>query len=97
MMQTILLAHPEIDAVLGADTVVLGALNAVGEAGKIRPDQFFGGIDGESEAVAEIKKGGPYKISISLASSVFGYWANMRPTGWKARVFRKPWTSFPVR
>ena len=51
--------------------MVLGALNAVREAGKMRPDQFFGGIDGESEAVAEIKKGRPYKISISLASFVW--------------------------
>ena len=62
MMQTILLAHPNIDVVLGADTVVLGALRAVRAAGKARPDQFFGGIDGEPEAVAEIKSGGPYKV-----------------------------------
>ena len=82
MMFYSLLAHPDIDVVLGADTVVLGALNAVREAGKIRPDQFFGGIDGESEAVAEIKKGGPYKISISLASSVFGYAMGQHSADW---------------
>ena len=41
---------------LGADTVVLGALAALEAAGKARPDQFLGGIDGEPEAVAEIKK-----------------------------------------
>ena len=73
-MRTILLAHPTIDVVLGADTVVLGALDALRAAGKDRPDQFLGGIDGEPEAVAEIKKGGgPYKASVSLASPVFGY------------------------
>ena len=73
-MRTILLAHPDVDVVLGADTVVLGALAALREAGKARPDQFLGGIDGEPEAVAEIKKGdGPYKASVSLASPVFGY------------------------
>jgi ribose transport system substrate-binding protein len=82
MMQTILLAHPDIDVVLGADTVVLGALAAVREAGKIRADQFFGGIDGEAEAVGEIKKGGPYKISISLASSVFGYAMGQHAADW---------------
>jgi ribose transport system substrate-binding protein len=59
--------------VLGADTVVLGALAALRAAGKARDDQFLGGIDGEPKAVAEIKKGGPYKASISLASPVFGY------------------------
>jgi ribose transport system substrate-binding protein len=82
MMQTILLAHPDIDVVLGADTVVLGALAAVREAGKVRPDQFFGGIDGEPEAVDEIKKGGPYRISISLASSVFGYAMGQHAADW---------------
>ena len=47
MMKTVLLANPDIDVVLGADTVVLGALSALREAGKTRPDQFLGGIDGE--------------------------------------------------
>ncbi|ESW74571.1 ribose ABC transporter [Mesorhizobium sp. LSJC285A00] len=64
-MSTILQAHPDVDVVLGADTVVLGALAALEAAGKARPDQFLGGIDGEPEAVAAIKKGGgPYKASI---------------------------------
>jgi ribose transport system substrate-binding protein len=73
-MKTILLAQPKIDVVLGADTVVLGALDALREAGKARPNQFLGGIDGEREAVAELKKAGsPYKASISLASPIFGY------------------------
>jgi ribose transport system substrate-binding protein len=73
-MNTILLANPNIDVVLGADAVVLGALKALRAVGRDRPDQFLGGIDGEPEAVAEIKKGSsPYKASISLASPVFGY------------------------
>lgn len=62
-MSTVLLANPNVDVVLGADTVVLGALAALRKAGKDRPDQFLGGIDGEPQAVAEIKKGGPYKIT----------------------------------
>lgn len=70
-MRTILLAEPDIDVVLGADTVVLGALAALRETGKARPDQFLGGIDGEPAAVAEIKSGGPYKASVSLASPIF--------------------------
>jgi ribose transport system substrate-binding protein len=82
-MNTILLAHPDVDVVLGADTVVLGALAALRAAGKARPDQFLGGIDGEPEAVAEIKKGGtPYKISISLASPVFGYAMGQHAADW---------------
>ena len=73
-MRTVLLANSNVDVVLGADAVVLGALQALREAGKDRPDQFLGGIDGEPEAVTEIKKGdGPYKASIALSSPVFGY------------------------
>ena len=82
-MNTILLAHSDVDVVLGADTVVLGALAALRQAGKARPDQFLGGIDGEPEAVAEIKKGGgPYKASISLASPVFGYAMGQQAADW---------------
>lgn len=84
-MRTILLAQPNVDVVLGADTVVLGALAALREAGKARADQFLGGIDGEQEAVAEIKKGnGPYKASISLASPVFGYAMGQHAADWLA-------------
>jgi ribose transport system substrate-binding protein len=73
-MNTILLASPDVDVVLGGDAVVLGALQALRAAGKDRPDQFLGGIDGEPEGVAEIKKGdSPFKASIALSSPVFGY------------------------
>ena len=81
-MQTILLAQPTVDVVLGADTVVLGALDALRQAGKDRPDQFLGGIDGEPDAVAEIKAGGPYKASVSLASPVFGYAMGQHAADW---------------
>ncbi len=73
-MNKILVANSDIDVVLGGDAVVLGALQALRAAGKDRPDQFLGGIDGEPEAVSEIKKGNsPYKASIALSSPVFGY------------------------
>lgn len=82
-MQMILLAHSNVDVVLGADTVVLGALAALRDAGKARADQFLGGIDGEPEAVVEIKTGtSPYKASISLASSVFGYAMGQHAADW---------------
>ncbi|TAJ34995.1 MAG: sugar ABC transporter substrate-binding protein [Reyranella sp.] len=82
-MRTILLAHPSVDVILGADTVVLGALQALRDAGKARPDQFLGGIDGEPEAVAEIKKGdSPYKASIALNSPVFAYALGQHAADW---------------
>jgi ribose transport system substrate-binding protein len=82
-MSLILLAQPDIDVVMGADTVVLGALESLRANGKDRPDQFLGGIDGEPEAVAEIKKGGgPYKASIALSSPVFGYAMGQHAADW---------------
>jgi ribose transport system substrate-binding protein len=82
MMRTILLADPDIDVVLGADTVVIGALAALRQAGKARADQFLGGIDGEPAAVNEIKAGGPYKASVSLASPVFSYAMGQHAADW---------------
>ncbi|MFD1254620.1 D-ribose transporter subunit RbsB [Devosia equisanguinis] len=73
-MKTILLAQPNVDVVLGADTVVLGAMRALSEAGKLRADQFLGGIDGEPDAIAAIEHvDSAYKATVSLASPVFGY------------------------
>lgn len=82
IMQTILLAQQRVDVVLGADTVVLGALDALRQAGRDRPDQFLGGIDGEPEAVAEIRSGGPYKASVSLASPIFAYAMGQHAADW---------------
>lgn len=82
MMRTILLANPDVDVVLGADTVVLGALAALRQAGKARDGQFLGGIDGEPAAVEEIKRGGPYKASVSLASPIFGYAMGQHAADW---------------
>ena len=82
-MKIILEAHPNIDVVLGADTVVLGALKALREAGKARLQQYLGGIDGEPEAIDEIKAGnGPYKASVALASPVFGYALGAKAADW---------------
>lgn len=82
-MSTILQAHPDVDVVLGADTVVLGALAALEAAGKARSDQFLGGIDGEPEAVAAIQKpDSPYKASVALSSPVFGYALGQHAADW---------------
>jgi ribose transport system substrate-binding protein len=82
-MSTILQAHPDVDVVLGADSVVLGALAALEAAGKARPDQFLGGIDGEAEAISDIRKGdGPYKASVSLNSAVFAYGIGYYAADW---------------
>ena len=82
-MNTILLTNSQVDVVLGADTVVLGALDSLRAQGKARSNQFLGGIDGEPDAVAEITKpDSPYKASISLASPIFGYALGQQAADW---------------
>jgi ribose transport system substrate-binding protein len=82
-MKTILLAQPDVDVILGADTVVLGALRALREAGKANSRQFLGGIDGEPQAVAELRSSeSPYKASVSLASPIFGYALGQYAADW---------------
>ncbi len=97
-MKKIMLAHTDIDVVLGADTVVLGALAAMREAGRTKPQQFFGGIDGEPEAIAELMKGGEYRATISLASPIFAYaMGSTRRTGSRVVPSHKPWISYRRR
>ena len=82
-MNLILEAHPNVDVVLGADAVVLGALRALRETGKVRPDQFLGGIDGEPEAVAQLKLlDSPFKVTVALSSSIFGYALGVNAADW---------------
>lgn len=96
-MNTILLAHSKIDVVLGADTVVLGALQALRAAQLDRADQFLGGIDGEPEAIAEIEARGPYKVTVSLASPVFGYAMGQHAADWlEGKVIPQAMDILPV-
>lgn len=56
-MENMLSAHSDIQAVLGLnDAMALGALDVLDRAGK--KDVLVSGIDGQKEALAEIKKGG---------------------------------------
>lgn len=72
-MNTVIQAHPGIKVVLGVDTEVLGALRALEQSGKVSEEMYLSGIDGEPQALAEIKKGGPYKASWAFAWPVLGY------------------------
>lgn len=55
-MQTLLAAHPDVTAVIsGNDTMALGAIAALKEAG--RTDVIVGGFDGSPDAAAGVKDG----------------------------------------
>ncbi|HET6449413.1 MAG TPA: sugar ABC transporter substrate-binding protein [Conexibacter sp.] len=81
-MNTILQKNPQVDVVLGADSVVLGAYAALRAAHKDTPQQYLGGVDGEPEALADIKAGGAYKASVALAPAVLAYAAGLSAADW---------------
>lgn len=72
-MSTILQANPDVDVVLGGDTYVLGALAALEAEGKARDDMYLSGIDGDEQALAAVREGGPYKASFAFAYPLMGY------------------------
>jgi ribose transport system substrate-binding protein len=72
-MNTVLQAHPDINVILGGDTLVLGALAAVEAAGKASDKIYMSGIDGDAEALKKIRDGGPYKASFAFAYPMMGY------------------------
>jgi ribose transport system substrate-binding protein len=59
--------------IVGGDTYCLGALSALQAAGKVRPEMYLSGIDGDEQALAEIRKGGAYKASFAFAYPLMGY------------------------
>jgi ribose transport system substrate-binding protein len=74
-MNTILQAHPDVNVVLGGDTLTLGALAAMEAAGKADPDKvYISGIDGDNEALNKISQGNTaYKASFAFAYPMMGY------------------------
>jgi len=57
-MEDILVAHPEINVLLGEnDSMTLGALEAIKEAGKMRDILVLAAADGQKEALKLIKSG----------------------------------------
>jgi ribose transport system substrate-binding protein len=72
-MLSALSAHEGINVVMGGDTIVVGAHEALRKAGKLRDDMYLSGVDGDSEALALVKAGGAYKLSIAFAWRLMGY------------------------
>lgn len=73
VMSTVIQARPNIKIVLGGDSAVVGAYQALDQAGKLRDDMYLSGVDGDSQALSLVKKGGAYKASIAFAWKLMGY------------------------
>jgi ribose transport system substrate-binding protein len=72
-MMTALGSYPDIKIVMGGDTLVVGAFNALRDSGKLDDSMFLSGVDGDREALDLIKVGGAYKLSIGFAWALMGY------------------------
>jgi len=72
-MLSALQTHPNIKVVLGGDTIVVGAFNALRDSGKLTDDMFLSGVDGDREALDLLKAGGAYKLSIAFAWTLMGF------------------------
>ena len=82
VMSTVLQAHPDINIVLGGDTLVLGALRALEQSGRDLSDVYLSGVDGDSQALEEVKKGGAFKASIAFAWQLMGYGIGQFSSDW---------------
>jgi ribose transport system substrate-binding protein len=72
-MMSALQTSSDIKVVLGGDTIVVGAYNALRESGRLTDDMFLSGVDGDAEALALVEQGGAYKLSIAFAWTLMGF------------------------
>ena len=99
-MSTILQAHPDVDVVLGADTVVLGALAALrgGGQGTTRPvprrHRWRAGSRGRDQEGRQPLQGQHLAVVAGLR---LRHGRSTPPTGSKARASRRRWISCRAR
>jgi ribose transport system substrate-binding protein len=73
VMASILQKTPTVNVVDGGDTGVLGALAAFKAAGRgSDPNLALLGVNGDPQAVAEVKSGGPYKATYAFNFAILG-------------------------
>lgn len=82
VMRTVIEAHPRVKIVLGGDTLVVGAYRALRQADKLSDDMYLSGVDGDSQALALVREGGPYRASIAFAWRLLGYGLGQFGSDW---------------
>jgi ribose transport system substrate-binding protein len=72
-MSSILQKTPDVNVVDGGDTLVLGALSALRAVGRgDDPNLALFGVNGDPQAVTEVKSGGPYKATYAFNFAILG-------------------------
>ena len=83
VMASILQKTPTVNVVDGGDTGVLGALAAFKAAGRgADPKLALFGVNGDPQAVAEVKSGGPYKATYAFNFAILGVLLSDMSTRW---------------
>jgi ribose transport system substrate-binding protein len=72
-MMSALQTHGDIKVVLGGDTIVVGAYNALRDSGRLTDDMFLSGVDGDAAALELVREGGAFKLSIAFAWTLMGF------------------------
>lgn len=81
LTSTLLQAHPDVQVILGTDTMMLGAANAVKASGS-QSVRYIGGIDGEQVVLKEIMKGGLINATVGVGWKMLGYAAAQFTADW---------------
>lgn len=84
LMTTELQSHPDINVVLGDDNFVLAAYRAFEQTGKLKPEMYFSGVDGDAQSLELIKQGTPYRASLAFAWPLMGYGMGRFSADWIA-------------
>lgn len=73
LMLELLEQHPDINVVVGQDSIAVGAYRAMQSVGKLREDMYFAGTDGEATAFDLVRAGTPYRASYAFGWQLMGY------------------------
>lgn len=65
--------HPDVQVVLGPDTVVVGAYRALQSLGRLHEALYFAGTDGHADALELVRAGTPYRASYAFPWQLMGY------------------------
>lgn len=72
LTSSLLQAHPDVNVIMGPDSMILGANKAVKAAGNSTV-KYISGVDGDDLVLNEIKKGGLIKATYGFAWPTLGY------------------------
>jgi ribose transport system substrate-binding protein len=80
---TLIQAHPDVDVWLGDDDTIIGVQSALLASG-VKPTDpiYLSGVNGQSNALAEVKKGELFKADIAFPNAIYQYAVGQLACDW---------------